>query len=432
VIAMPMVFISHSSREDAFAQRVCAELQAAIRQRQWEPFIDVTAFQGGEEWQGILYSKLEECDAAIILLGRAAMESPWVRREVFMLLWRRALGSPVTLLPVLLGDVTMDEIKRSDLAELEHVQFAAAGAAGGPDQARELAATIAAALPDAGTALPASGPMRRWLEDVVYSLRQVDSPDTLRQAARELDPADTATFATLPESRRYLAHQLLGSRPQQPLHKPLHNAVVPLHNAVVVLARRGADLPGLVALVKPSWVDPDAARRLLPGAGRVAALLNARRSETARQYVQRASCCSLNFLTQSVSLISGEDQQGQFRSDCLTAIRAALFYAADDPLDGAEPAASDVVFLIIDPGDGPVSVIAETLPGLLAEFPWLNVIVLTGEAGPAGTPPDGLTGLSGREIGAVVLRPRLGPNEEREGGQIVGRLDQILEDVGAR
>jgi hypothetical protein len=139
-----MVFISHASREDAFAQRVCAELQAAVRQRQWEPFIDVTAFQGGGEWQGILYSKLEECDAAIILLGRAAMESPWVRREVFMLLWRSALGSPVTLLPVLLGDVTMDEIKRSDLAELEQVQFAAMSAAGGPDQARELAATIAA------------------------------------------------------------------------------------------------------------------------------------------------------------------------------------------------------------------------------------------------------------------------------------------------
>jgi hypothetical protein len=421
VIAMPMVFISHASGEDAFAQSVCAELQAAIRQRQWEPFIDVTAFQGGEQWQAILYSKLEECDAAIILLGRAAMESQWVRREVFMLLWRSALGSPVTLLPVLLGDVTMDEIKRSELAELEHVQFAARGTAGGPDQARELAATIAAALPDAGTALPASGPMRRWLEDVAYCLRQVDSPGTLQQAARELDPADTATFATLPESRRYLAHQLLRFRPQQPLH-----------NAVLTLAWRGADLPGLVALVKPGWVDPDAARRLLPGAGRVAALLNARRSETARQYVQRASCCSLNFLTQSVSLISGEDQQGQFRSDCLTAIRAALSYAADDPLAGAEPAASDVVFLVIDPGDGPASVIAETLPGLLAEFPWLNVIVLTGGAGPDGTAPDGLAGLAGREIGAVVLQPQLGPDEEREGGHIVGRLDRILEDAGAR
>jgi TIR domain len=111
---MAMVFISHSSRQDDFAAKVRSQVQARLEGLNWDVRVDMDALKGGDDWRSVIYHWLAQCDAAVVLLGRGAIQSsPWVRREVNILLWRRALGSPLTVVPALLGDVRSAEVQEA-------------------------------------------------------------------------------------------------------------------------------------------------------------------------------------------------------------------------------------------------------------------------------------------------------------------------------
>src|SRR5580658_4736674 len=101
---MARIFISHSSHPDPFADQVLKAVKDGLGGQ--EIFIDSDVLRPGDEWCSVIYHRLAECHAAIILLNRAALESTWVRREVNILLWRRALGYPLEIVPALLGDVS--------------------------------------------------------------------------------------------------------------------------------------------------------------------------------------------------------------------------------------------------------------------------------------------------------------------------------------
>src|SRR4051812_44064690 len=115
---MPAVFISHSSKTDPYADAVRIHVQRALVARGWEVRVDIDGLRGGEEWSGVLYHWLADCDAAVVLVGRKALTSKWVAREVDLLLWRRALGSPLTVVPAILGDLTRADVEPSPLADL--------------------------------------------------------------------------------------------------------------------------------------------------------------------------------------------------------------------------------------------------------------------------------------------------------------------------
>lgn len=412
VIPVPMVFISHSSREDSYATNVCEAVQREIKKRSWDFFVDTCSFKGGEEWQGDLYHRLAGCEAAVILVNRKALESPWVRRESDILLWRKALGSPVTIIPAMLGDVTDADVKGSDLSELMRIEFVKQDqAALDQAEAERLARAIVTLLPDLSKyPVDANEPMRGWLRNIVACLKSVEDREILQAAARALAEADDWTFTSAREGQLYLAHQLLGNLPQGQINA-----------AVEEIAYACDKLKGLIKLVAPVWVNPRAARPLLPDGGQVVAILGATKSEIARQYVQRASCCSVRFRVATAALVAGEDQRGEFLRACDEGVKKLLDLKSSDSLDGTlSPLKGQVGFLVIDPNDGPMDVVMQTLPGLLARFPWLNVIVLAEESA-----------LALAELAGTPLRPGLGSGDEQLAIRNVNRLNALLTDVGA-
>jgi hypothetical protein len=413
---MPTVFISHSSKTDPYAAAVRQRVQQRLSQRGWDVRVDVDGLKGGEEWSGVLYQWLADCDAAVILVGREAMVSKWVIREAGLLLWRRALGSRVTIVPALLGDLTRAEVEDSDLADLLFLEFVKQETRIEADeQADLLADRIVDRLPNLqGLGHETSDEMKEWLGNVAAALRDVTDEAPLRAAVRALDLTDEATFATPHEGRRYLAHQLLAPGIAQSVHVA----------ATAIAWHVSGSLRQLVTLLTPTWVECEAARRLLPQNAQVVAMLNAVRPETATHYMQRAACCSANYRSQTVVFIAGEGQGAEFALDCERAARKLLDVDPDsDLVEGEMPLDRQVGFLIVDPRGTPLDRVVEALQPVLARFGWLNAIVLTGESeiDPVLLAPWGAA--------SVMLSPRLAAGQERMAARVVHRLRALCDQV---
>ena len=425
---MPMVFISHSSGTDGFAAQARERVRHQLTRQGWDVFVDADVLEPGDDWNSIIYTWLADCDAAVFIIGSRAIASTWVRRELNLLLWRRDLGSSITLIPVLLADVSEHDVQDSELSELLAFQFIEQDPRTADDAAaQELAGRVAGRLPDISSVLSSSSDrdgMRRWLSDVASCLREVKDEASLRTAVRALGVADNPHFASIREGHRYLASQMLAPGLARCLYK-----------AVMAIARQASDdLDELINLVTPTWVDGDAARLLLPHGGQVFAILNARLSDTATYYVQRAACCSLNYRTQTVTLILGEGQQLEFERACETAIRRLLDLSdisrpGEGPLEEEEPLEEEVGFLVVDPDQTPMDVVAavlrHVLHPLLSRFHWLNVILLTGESCPDPTL------ITQWGMGGVVLRPELAAREEHDADRTVRRMRDLRRQLGA-
>jgi TIR domain-containing protein len=422
---MPVVFISHSSGADGFAAQARERVRHQLTGQGWDVFVDADVLEPGDDWNGIIYTWLADCDAAVFIIGSRAIASTWVRRELNLLLWRRDLGSPITLIPVLLADVSEHDVQDSELSELLAFQFIKQAPGMADDAAaQELAGRVAGGLPDISSVLSSSSDrddMRQWLSNVASCLRAVKDEASLRTAVRALGVVDNWHFPSIREGHRYLASQMLAPGLSGHVYK-----------AVMAIARQAShDLDKLVNLITPTWVDGDAARLLLPHGRQVFAILNARLPDTATHYVQRAACCSLNYRTETVTLILGEEQQLEFERDCEAAVRRLLdlptISRLDDgeALDEEEPLDGEVGFLVVDPDETPMDDVVDVLRPLLSRFQWLNVILLTGESCPDPT----LIAQWG--MGGVVLRPELAAREEHDADRTVRRMMDLRRQLGA-
>ncbi|GGV21324.1 hypothetical protein GCM10010260_71930 [Streptomyces filipinensis] len=416
---MVMVFISHSSRGDANANAVRQAVQAALEEKGWTVKVDMDALQPGDDWRSVLYHWVAECDAAVILLSSAAMKSTWVRREANFLLWRRALGSPVTLIPVLLQDIAPADVRRSELSQLSALQYLVQhpGKRGGTP--RRIASRVVGLLPRIPDLVRDSAElsrMRNWTEDIVCYLNGVPE-DPLHAAARLLTANDDRHFPTAHEGRRCVAHQLLGHRDSERVHEALTRLVGKIGTA---------DLPRLGRLLRPVWIDAEAARWLLPSNGRVVAALNTASPATAGQYIDRAACCSYSHWFETVSLVAGEGQQEEFMAACEDAIRQLAHLREDDPLDDAEPFANEVVYLVIDPQSVPLDDVGVLVTELSDRFRWLNIVVLTGHPSRdhEWAADLGLDWLK-------VLRPAMRAKDESDAERAAKAMEMLMKRAGA-
>lgn len=407
-----MVFISHSCKGDQNAGDALTALIKTLEERGWDVQVDIERLKGAEEWRPVIYHWLADCDAAIVLLSAKGLRSPWVRREVNHLLWRRALGSPVTIVPVLLKDLTDQEVVDSELAELAgSLQFVQQGTT--PAGVAEQAADRLPSLDHAGSDNSA---MRSWSSKVISCLGGITDETPLRSAAQLLSEADDWHFPNVLEGRRYLANQFLGQDHRDRLHLALGEIAFHVRH----------DLGSLVTLVSPTWVDFEAARKLLPGTGRIIAALNADRPGTAQEYVNRAACGSVRYRAVEVSLIAGEDQLADYEHDCRLAIAQLLYLGPGDPLDGELPLQGEFGFLIIDPPGVSPGVVGELVRRLAASFPWLNIILLAG----AGIDDDLDLAPLGLE-NLPLVSPPLAEGEERLAGRRRRRLIDMIKQVSA-
>lgn len=404
----PKVFLSHSTKGDPDAAAMRRHLESELTARGWDVLVDEDGLRGGEEWRGVLYHWIADCDAAVVLMSDKALASAWVRREINLLLWRRALGSPLTIVPAELSptaDTGAPELK--DLRELQFVPTA---------EPAMFAAAIAARLPDLSSpVVETSDRMRLWLVDVVSCLREVTEHEPLRAAARALDAhQEDWHFPSIDEGQRFLAHLLLG---------PTH--VGRIHTAIEHVARPASGkLKQLVGLVTPAWVDGEAARALLPDQRQTCAVLNAEFTETAEQYVRRAACCALNYRTAQVGVVTGENLEAELLRDCEQAVRDLADLLPDDELtDDITPLENQVCFLLVHLNEAALASVANVVLRLQTRFAWLNVIVLTGKSAD-------VTGEQWRQARAIVL-PALDAGEETLVRRTSMRLRKLLKEVAS-
>jgi hypothetical protein len=427
---MRMAFISHSDHDGTGnARRVAKAVRRQLLKQGWAVKLDMDDLLPGDAWCDQLYQYLVRCQAAVILLNRAALRSSWVRREVNMLLWRKALGSPVTLIPVLLDGVTSAEIRGTDIEDILELQaFKQPGpeallveqrqAAGRGRSPRTLARHVGTRLSrTVGDPLQDGGSlMDMWLENVVSYLGNVPEGTALRAAAHALSdggpPPDDVPFVTAGEGHRFLARRMLGRAPS-----------VQVYNALTNIGRFvGSDFDALVRVLAPVWIDPEAARQLLPADGaRVVAAVNTGQVSTGTRYVQRASCCHLSYRAAEVSVLDPET----FVADCEEAIKPNVGVRRGGSLDGFRPAGKDVVYLVVDPHGWPVRRVVQLVSELTKAHTWLNVLVLTGDEVPDEEWTCG-------EDRITFLRPALDRTDEADADRYAVLFDTLAATVGHR
>jgi TIR domain-containing protein len=404
------IFVSHSSHEP-FAEMVREATCRLLRDKGHDVWVNTDGLRPGDEWRGVITHQLAECRGAVLLLSRAALGSAWVRREVTILMWRRLLGSRVHVVPALLGDVTPDDVMAAGLTELRPLQAAMIGAETGTGQDAE---EFARQIVDRFAAVPATvsdnDQIRQWTQRVSYFLTHVGDPDLLSECARRLGVTERdLPLVRLPEGNRFLAHQLLDDGLQRRTYDAIR----------VICDVMGAEwLSKLVSDVAFTWVDSGAARQLLLAAQRDApatALLNARRSQTADEYLDRATCRG-HYWREVAGMPVGEDTVAELVDHYERAVHDLHGfeppYTADD-LEGRE----GPMFLVIDPAGVPIDAVTEAVGILHAHYPYVTVLLLTGGQ---QTEIDRLC-LEQPGSGLVPL-PELAPGEEQRARRTVRDL----------
>jgi hypothetical protein len=437
---MGRIFISHSSRDDPYAQLVRRLVKTRLEARGHTVLLDEARLEPGDEWRSVLYQWLAECDGAIILLNEGALASSWVSREASMLLWRRALGVPVRIVPVLLGALRSTSGTDSWFRELVALEAARIDVPGtGQIEAETLAERVVAAIGDVTEFPAANVPIGAWLREVAECLVGV-SPDRLVRVGRRLRVRDEDwKRALLPGVEIFLANQFLARR----LDVDVVEAIADLARGLTV-----ERLQCLVGLIQSTWVDAEAARQLIVASpsehtSTVATAsspssaerhdhepwifgINADLPGTLRRYIQRATCCApYGYRIGTPSGIVGEAVVEELLTQCEEAIRRALNVHGTRPVDERDFDARRVkrAFLVFEPGVADPVQLAQVARTLHARYPRLTLLVATGNQLPSA---EDLVAWQLPEL--CLVEPRLEGYTERDGDQLSADLVTLVEE----
>ncbi|MGW3917100.1 TIR domain-containing protein [Streptomyces sp. NPDC005070] len=415
------VFISHSARGDAFAMAVLKRIEAQLRQRNHTPLVDQSDIRPGDEWLPEIVHWLASCEAAVVLLNKEALKSSWVQREVNILMWRRALGARLLVVPVLLDGLTTKAVKIAGLEELRPIQFARTARGEQPD-ACNLSDQVLKRFVDLPEAATGDDPMSTWLKRLGLYLAEAQQKSSLLVDAARALKVESAYLADVTAQHGgclFLAHQFLVAPPDR------------MEAALDALAPSLPDhtIRRLTAALAPTWVDEQAARGVLPEPDRrprgMTVLLNARAISTAEQYIRRATCAATQgFEMKSIgSLPTGEDRVGERFRTWENAVWRE-FFEADSEEDRVLPHDLDerTHYLVIDERCAPDAEFAQAVKLLHEAFSWLIVLVTT------GTPEPDDRALAVFE-NAVLLQPLLTAQDEQTARLRNKRLSKLHEQL---
>ncbi|GLF95420.1 toll/interleukin-1 receptor domain-containing protein [Streptomyces yaizuensis] len=478
------MFISHSAKRDPLTLAVLRRVTGGLAERNFGVRVDMDALRPGEDWCATLYQWLAECDAAVVFFNEAALESFWVRREVNILLWRRALNPRFRVVPVLMGSMTSGRLRDAGFTDVLPVEFAREapppapdpepeaapytetepetetetesnpepepepepasdtdpepdgpwdgavtadpGGAGEPDcpaavreaYVERLAGAVLGRFPTRPDLSAVADPMRGWIARIADQLQQTRSDRPLLAAARTLGIREDE----LPDVRAdtgaclLLAHRMLGT---------VEGAV--LKSALMELSAvlSSDQLDRLVTQLLPIWVNGESARHILPPPGGPpsrAVVLNASQQTTAGHFVDRAMCLQLDryHVGSAGGMPMGEDAAGELTDECVDAVRALLHYPPGVPPERFRPREGVLHCLSVDVSALRPAVVERAVGEVRRRFPWLVVILLTGE-----TVPDERTLRDWRIDGLVVVTPHLAEDEEILGYQLTEDLREL-------
>ncbi|MDX3454534.1 TIR domain-containing protein [Streptomyces sp. ME02-8801-2C] len=417
---MTQVFISHSSRSDPLAEKVREQISKGLAERNYEVKVDTDALKPGDDWCPTLYKWLAECDAAVILFNQEAIDSFWVRREVNILMWRRALNPGLLIIPVLIGGLTSSVLKDNGFSDVLPVEFARTS----PEVADETAVErlVNQVLEEFGTLPDLSGEpdsMRKWIGVIADYLERTDKKAALTEAGRALGIADEHLQNNAQAGvGQFLAQQMLDAAPGEHLKKALWKIAPYLD---------GDSLQRLITQVTPAWISGEVARHILPpvpgdASHRRTVALNACESGTARQFVDRAMCLDFGhyWIGAAGGVPVGEDLVLETLDQCFSAVRRILGMPPDWPLEKLRFRPDCFHFLTLAMHKLKPETVAEVVEELHRVVPQLIIILLTGD--------NPSTAESLREFRldeVIVLSPPLGPDEETLGFQLAHDLRSI-------
>jgi TIR domain len=405
------IFISYCTR-DADAWDIIRNTRDRLEADGYEVFLDALVLRPGDEWRPRLNQELAECRVAIIFLSEQALQSSWVRREIEILLWRRALRSPVSIIPVLLGGLRSDKVVQAGFTELRSLQYASVSYDDTTDETVEKIVARLAGLP---VDVPGDDKMADWIERISEHLTEAHGTHYLRKAAIALGvpDGDVPTVMLPVDGGRFFAYQMLGCGRSSKLEA----AVAAL--AVKLTSER---LARLIDEVRATWVNPAAARLVLQlpdDAGHTLFLLNANEQDTGKLYVDRAYCCALTgFGRESAGGIVGEEGELGLPPQYEKALGELYCWTPSFPR--TEPEGDGCYYLAIKPEPYKFKETLAAIRRMQEKFPRLVVILLTGTDGLAG---DGMAE-SGIDD-CLPLEPGLAEGDEQHGLWVGSQLDAL-------
>ncbi len=111
------LFVSHSSKTKpanlALLKALCKRLDENITN--FETVFDQKegAITAGDDWYRAIDCWMGECNAAVILFSKDALDSDWVKKEAAVLAWRANLQPEFALVPVLLDGITPETLDKN-------------------------------------------------------------------------------------------------------------------------------------------------------------------------------------------------------------------------------------------------------------------------------------------------------------------------------
>src|SRR5678816_1440915 len=106
----PLIFVSHSSKDNDLTRDFCQALRAEVagestcdpvvdyeKLPDYDVLVDINELQAGRPWPKQLHEWMARCHAAVLLLTPNAVKSPWVLKEATILAWRLSLDKKLSL-----------------------------------------------------------------------------------------------------------------------------------------------------------------------------------------------------------------------------------------------------------------------------------------------------------------------------------------------
>ncbi|MFI9206458.1 toll/interleukin-1 receptor domain-containing protein [Streptomyces sp. NPDC053048] len=425
---MSKVFISHSANRDPHARALRDRVAARLNADKYEVLLDAQEMRPGEEWRPRLYEWLRECRAAIVLLNRDALESAWVRREVSILMWRRSFNRSLFVMPVLVGDVTVEDVQEAGMSDLVTVQVARARHI--PLAASYSETDVAEILADFRE-LPVydrRDPVSAWTGRIEAQLARVWDARALVEVGKALRlPERGPAVAGADLSCGLLAAQMLHT-----------HAAAQLRDAVGKVRdfMEPTVFGNLVELVLPVWVDAASARYVLPVGHRAlrhTVVLKASHPDTGAYYLGRAFCMDA---TRYICMYADagpwgeEDPEAELKRACEDTLRATLHVQPWKSLEEVRETPGCVTFLVLDAQACSLEQAERVVDWLHDRMPWLCVLVL---------PHPTEQSSDGRFAAAVDIAPPFGEATEEESIRaaaqmirFVNRSVQGMRDWGRR
>jgi TIR domain len=249
VNSRPIIFISHSARQDPVALGYLKKITATLKASGFDVLVDQDRLKPGQPWRSCLDLWMAHCHAAVILLSEKALgKSEWVLKEATILRWRDSLEalngrkSGFQLIPVFLGVGSTQVDAAPGFGPLKLSEIEALRGLKPVPLAKKLVRTLEPLLQKAGDS------PRRLLETKIANQLANVTDNTLKAMATALQ-VDLGDF----EPYRDLAPQVA----MLMLHAPLGQ----LADALGVLAGAVSNesVKAIFEMLAHSWVDSEAA-----------------------------------------------------------------------------------------------------------------------------------------------------------------------------